>query len=119
MTDDDSSLFDCSSQSTSEYVIHSKQGTYSSRKPPPTKKNCSRLISGMIRLLKDIFANKLSDDNRIDDPIFTFEVPVFGGKTCSFIPPDFAFYYQLVSVSKKDAVLAYPSILNTYASFYF
>mmetsp|Transcript_6870 Transcript_6870/g.12241 ORF Transcript_6870/g.12241 Transcript_6870/m.12241 type:complete len:425 (-) Transcript_6870:130-1404(-) len=66
----------------------------------------------MSSLLKDIFAEKLIDDDRIDNPLFTFDVPVFGvSKTCSFLPPKFAFYYQLVVLvvlqSAFNAILGY------------
>ena len=57
-------------------------------------------------LLHQIFANKLVDDNRIDDPLFTFDVPMSGGSsgaaTCSFLSPDFVFYFQLIVVRRKS-----------------
>lgn len=57
-------------------------------------------------LLHQIFANKLVDDNRIDDPLFTFDVPMSGGSratttTCSFLSPDFVFYFQLIAVREN------------------
>ncbi len=57
-------------------------------------------------LLHQIFANKLVDDNRIDDPLFTFDVPMSGGSnattTCSFLSPDFVFYFQLIAVRREN-----------------
>lgn len=48
-------------------------------------------------ILPQIFANKLMDDNRIDDPLFTFKVPMPGDvASCSLLAPDFVFYFQLV-----------------------
>mmetsp|Transcript_22298 Transcript_22298/g.51072 ORF Transcript_22298/g.51072 Transcript_22298/m.51072 type:complete len:422 (-) Transcript_22298:190-1455(-) len=66
----------------------------------------------MSGFLENVFANKLMDDNRVNNPLFTFGVPdVFGGKICSFLAPDFAFYYQLVVVviiqSTFNAMLGY------------
>lgn len=50
-------------------------------------------------LLRNIFADKLIDDNRIDDPILIFDVPMSGGnRTCRFLPPEFTFYFQLIAV---------------------
>ena len=53
-------------------------------------------------LLHRIFANKLTNDDRIDDPLFTFDAPiprVVGiSASCSFLSPDFVFYGQLVVV---------------------
>lgn len=55
-------------------------------------------------LQRTIFANKLVDDDRIDGPVFRFRAPVppggggGGGAVCSFLAPEFAFYYQLVTV---------------------
>lgn len=48
--------------------------------------------------LKAIFADKLIDDNRVDHPLFTFDAPGFKDARCCFLPPNFAFYYQLVVV---------------------
>ena len=61
-------------------------------------------------LLHQIFANKLVDDNRIDDPLFTFDVPMSGGSsatTCSFLSPDFVFYFQLIVVSGEILIFYY------------
>eukprot|EP00584_Thalassiosira_punctigera_P010869 CAMPEP_0172545780 /NCGR_PEP_ID=MMETSP1067-20121228/15645_1 /TAXON_ID=265564 ORGANISM="Thalassiosira punctigera, Strain Tpunct2005C2" /NCGR_SAMPLE_ID=MMETSP1067 /ASSEMBLY_ACC=CAM_ASM_000444 /LENGTH=426 /DNA_ID=CAMNT_0013332595 /DNA_START=168 /DNA_END=1448 /DNA_ORIENTATION=- len=51
-------------------------------------------------LLRGAFANKLVDDDRIDRPAFAFGVPLpgGGGAACGFLPPDLAFYSQLVVV---------------------
>ena len=60
-----------------------------------------------------IFANKLVDDNRIDDPLFTFDVPMSGRRsaiTCSFLSPDFVFYFQLIVVRRENPdILLYAS----------
>lgn len=62
-------------------------------------------------ILRDIiFANKLVDDNR--SHLFTFNIPIPGnGATCSFLPPDFVFYFQIAVViviqSCINALLGY------------
>ena len=55
-------------------------------------------------LLRQIFANKLIDDSRFNDPLFTFDVPTpVGVANCRFLLPDFEFYWQLVAVRGQSS----------------
>jgi hypothetical protein len=54
----------------------------------------------MENIIDFLFGNKLTEDTRIQNPIFS--IPVGGGeKVCSFVLPEFALYNQLLVVSLK------------------
>jgi len=42
-----------------------------------------------------MFGNKLTEDTRIENPIFSISI---GDRVCSLVPPDFAFYNQLLVI---------------------
>jgi hypothetical protein len=52
----------------------------------------------MENIIDFFFGNKLTEDTRIDNPIFSI---LIGDTVCSLVPPDFAFYNQLLVVSLK------------------
>jgi hypothetical protein len=55
----------------------------------------------MENIIDFLFGNKLTEDTRIQNPIFS--IPVGGGeKVCSFVLPEFALYNQLLVVSLKN-----------------